>query len=63
MFTIWDKVKSQNIKNIDGVITWIIEKIRKQDEQRYWINNRYIWLESDLCYSDNEVDNPIISII
>lgn len=48
MVTIWDKVKSKNIKNIDGVITWIIEKIRKQDEQRYWINNRYIWLESDL---------------
>ena len=48
MFTIWDKVKSQNIKNIDGVITWIIEKIREQDEQRYWINNKYIWLESDL---------------
>ena len=48
MFTLWDKVKSKNIKNIDGVITWIIEKIREQDEQRYWINNRYIWLESDI---------------
>ena len=32
MFTIWDKVKSKNIKNIDGIITWIIEKIREQYE-------------------------------